>query len=197
MLPITPQSGNLVPSSRAATELRRMEQRSSASGSGAHELGGSGQRRAAVACKVCHSRKVRCNISLNGRPCSNCKRDGHPCVPHAPQRRKTRPLKGAANPCVVGCETAVDEAMTLNNQGAADAISSDHRNDDPLRIVPTEDLPSAPEQSSPSSTLEEDCRSNIEGYKSIFGGVRPQGSRVVLFMGEAINLHTTCTRIQN
>ncbi|TWU70773.1 hypothetical protein ED733_000899 [Metarhizium rileyi] len=36
-------------------------------------------RRAAVACKSCHGRKVRCNVALSGSPCANCAADGIAC----------------------------------------------------------------------------------------------------------------------
>lgn len=156
-----------------------MEQRSSVPL--AHTFSGSGQRRAAVACKVCHSRKVRCNISLNGRPCGNCKRDGHPCVPHVSQRGKARHSRSLADPGIAR-EMTTDETSTLRKT-SVETASSDNRNDDALRMS-TEDLSFMPEPSTTSPTAEEDCRSNIEGYKSIFGGSLSQDSRVILFMGE-------------
>ncbi|KAH7161844.1 fungal-specific transcription factor domain-containing protein [Dactylonectria macrodidyma] len=36
-------------------------------------------KRAAVACKACNQRKVRCTVTLSGRPCANCTVDGVPC----------------------------------------------------------------------------------------------------------------------
>ncbi|KAK2601629.1 hypothetical protein QQS21_004779 [Conoideocrella luteorostrata] len=36
-------------------------------------------RRAAVACKSCNARKVRCTVALSGRPCANCAADGITC----------------------------------------------------------------------------------------------------------------------
>ncbi|OLN81301.1 Cutinase transcription factor 1 beta 3 [Colletotrichum chlorophyti] len=36
-------------------------------------------KRAAVACKACNLRKVRCTVTLSGPPCANCSVDGIPC----------------------------------------------------------------------------------------------------------------------
>ncbi|KAL4887418.1 hypothetical protein BJY04DRAFT_212454 [Aspergillus karnatakaensis] len=36
-------------------------------------------KRAARACQRCHSRKVRCDATLTGFPCTNCRLDTHPC----------------------------------------------------------------------------------------------------------------------
>lgn len=38
------------------------------------------KRRAAKACQVCRSRKVRCDVVEHGAPCSNCKSGAIPCT---------------------------------------------------------------------------------------------------------------------
>lgn len=43
------------------------------------EHSGNKRKRSAIACTVCHDRKVRCNAASNGIPCSNCILDGTPC----------------------------------------------------------------------------------------------------------------------
>ena len=37
------------------------------------------RKRARVACTWCHERKVRCDVSIRGSPCTNCQLDGHQC----------------------------------------------------------------------------------------------------------------------
>lgn len=45
------------------------------------------RQRARHACLDCRARKVRCDVSVTGTPCTNCKLDDHECTI---QRRKTR-----------------------------------------------------------------------------------------------------------
>lgn len=37
------------------------------------------RRRARIACELCHQRKVRCDVSVVGTPCTNCRLDSHSC----------------------------------------------------------------------------------------------------------------------
>ncbi|KAL5003475.1 fungal-specific transcription factor domain-containing protein [Aspergillus recurvatus] len=51
-------------------------------------------RRAARACARCHSRKVRCDGSITGFPCTNCRLDARPCTLHSGKRDKeNQPLR--------------------------------------------------------------------------------------------------------
>ncbi|WQF80787.1 hypothetical protein CDEST_05801 [Colletotrichum destructivum] len=45
-------------------------------------------KRAAVACKACNIRKVRCTVTLSGPPCANCTIDGITCVVLSRKRRR-------------------------------------------------------------------------------------------------------------
>ncbi|OJD11753.1 hypothetical protein AJ78_07536, partial [Emergomyces pasteurianus Ep9510] len=38
------------------------------------------RKRARMACTWCHERKVRCDVSIHGNPCTNCRLDGHECA---------------------------------------------------------------------------------------------------------------------
>ncbi|KAL4760107.1 transcription factor domain-containing protein [Aspergillus foveolatus] len=49
-------------------------------------------RRAAHACARCHSRKVRCDGSITGFPCTNCRLDARPCILHSGKRDKEKQL---------------------------------------------------------------------------------------------------------
>lgn len=147
----------------------------------APEVGDGVQRRAAIACKVCHSRKVRCNISADAETCSNCKRDGRICVPHVSQRKRARHVSSTIDSSAAP-ETAIEETAPLRDQ-SEDPISSMNRSDHNARLS-TEGFCFDTEPSSTSPTAEEDCRSNIEGYKSIFSNNHSQDPRVILFMGK-------------
>jgi hypothetical protein len=37
------------------------------------------RKRSAIACTICHDRKVRCNVAISGIPCSNCALDSTVC----------------------------------------------------------------------------------------------------------------------
>ncbi|KAI9367178.1 fungal-specific transcription factor domain-containing protein [Aspergillus egyptiacus] len=49
-------------------------------------------RRAARACARCHSRKVRCDGSITGFPCTNCRLDGRSCTLHSGKRDQEKQL---------------------------------------------------------------------------------------------------------
>ncbi|KAL4943488.1 hypothetical protein BDV06DRAFT_221148 [Aspergillus oleicola] len=49
-------------------------------------------RRAARACARCHSRKVRCDGSITGFPCTNCRLDGRSCTLHSGKRDKEKQM---------------------------------------------------------------------------------------------------------
>ncbi|KAL3458244.1 fungal-specific transcription factor domain-containing protein [Aspergillus heterothallicus] len=49
-------------------------------------------RRAARACARCHSRKVRCDGSITGFPCTNCRLDGRACMLHSGKRDKEKQM---------------------------------------------------------------------------------------------------------
>ncbi|KAL1894052.1 hypothetical protein Sste5346_006194 [Sporothrix stenoceras] len=77
----------------AATTSGAMAETSAATG-GPH-WSASGQRsrkRSVLACQLCHSRKVRCNVTQSGPPCANCAQDGVRCetVDKGRQRRRFR-----------------------------------------------------------------------------------------------------------
>lgn len=46
--------------------------------------------RARIACSDCHRRKVRCNVSMCGQPCTNCRLDGFECITRPKNPRGSR-----------------------------------------------------------------------------------------------------------
>lgn len=55
--------------------LSKMSDQDKVQGSSA----GTKRKRSVIACGSCHDRKVRCNVALQGVPCSNCVQDGSRC----------------------------------------------------------------------------------------------------------------------
>lgn len=47
-------------------------------------------RRSRIACLDCRRRKVRCNVAVYGRPCTNCRLDGFECITRPGNPRNSR-----------------------------------------------------------------------------------------------------------
>jgi hypothetical protein len=54
-----------------------------------HATGRSVKRRASKACQCCRSRKVRCNVTEHGAPCTNCRLDEVECIVSESRRKKS------------------------------------------------------------------------------------------------------------
>lgn len=50
--------------------------------------GRSVKRRASKACQCCRARKVRCNVTEHGAPCTNCRLDEVECIVSESRRKK-------------------------------------------------------------------------------------------------------------
>jgi Fungal Zn(2)-Cys(6) binuclear cluster domain len=46
------------------------------------------KRRASKACQCCRARKVRCNVTEHGAPCTNCRLDEVDCIVSESRRKK-------------------------------------------------------------------------------------------------------------
>lgn len=53
-----------------------------------HPTGRSVKRRASKACQCCRARKVRCNVTEHGAPCTNCRLDEVDCIVSESRRKK-------------------------------------------------------------------------------------------------------------
>jgi hypothetical protein len=53
-----------------------------------HPAGRSVKRRASKACQCCRARKVRCNVTEHGAPCTNCRLDEVDCIVSESRRKK-------------------------------------------------------------------------------------------------------------
>jgi hypothetical protein len=47
------------------------------------------KRRASKACQCCRARKVRCNVTEHGAPCTNCRLDEVDCIVSESRRKKS------------------------------------------------------------------------------------------------------------
>ncbi|TLD34432.1 ATP-dependent RNA helicase [Venturia nashicola] len=56
------------------------------------------KRRASKACQCCRARKVRCNVTEHGAPCTNCRLDEVECVVSESRRKKKWSKDGEAQP---------------------------------------------------------------------------------------------------
>jgi hypothetical protein len=54
-----------------------------------HPTGRSVKRRASKACQCCRARKVRCNVTEHGAPCTNCRLDEVDCIVSESRRKKS------------------------------------------------------------------------------------------------------------
>jgi hypothetical protein len=52
-------------------------------------VGRSVKRRASKACQCCRARKVRCNVTEHGAPCTNCRLDEVDCIVSESRRKKS------------------------------------------------------------------------------------------------------------
>ncbi|KZL82789.1 cutinase transcription factor 1 beta [Colletotrichum incanum] len=72
-------------------------------------------KRAAVACKACNLRKVRCTVTLSGPPCANCSVDGITCEVLSRKRRRNSDQLPINNP---GGEASGENTLIIIPQRA-------------------------------------------------------------------------------
>ncbi|KAF2832963.1 hypothetical protein CC86DRAFT_310511 [Ophiobolus disseminans] len=84
--------------------------------------GRSVKRRASKACQCCRSRKVRCNVTEHGAPCTNCRLDEVECIV-SESRRKKKWSKDDEQP--TDCANSITNATRkLASRDALDSIQS-------------------------------------------------------------------------
>ncbi|KAB2569611.1 C6 transcription factor [Lasiodiplodia theobromae] len=67
---------------------QQAKRKASAAGMDNHGTGRSVKRRASKACQCCRARKVRCNVTEHGAPCTNCRLDEVECIVSESRRKK-------------------------------------------------------------------------------------------------------------
>ncbi|KAH7414370.1 hypothetical protein DE146DRAFT_33371 [Phaeosphaeria sp. MPI-PUGE-AT-0046c] len=76
--------------------------------------GRSVKRRASKACQCCRARKVRCNVTEHGAPCTNCRLDEVECIV-SESRRKKPTLR--VQPITFGYPSSVQPTTAEMEQG--------------------------------------------------------------------------------
>ncbi|KAF2842406.1 hypothetical protein M501DRAFT_928147 [Patellaria atrata CBS 101060] len=84
--------------------------------------GRSVKRRAAKACQCCRARKVRCNVTEHGAPCTNCRLDEVECIVSESRRRK-KWTKDEENHSDVAASDNVHANRKLASRDALDGLS--------------------------------------------------------------------------
>ncbi|EKG19593.1 hypothetical protein MPH_03457 [Macrophomina phaseolina MS6] len=84
------QQHSTPPSQPQQTSQQQVAQKRKASAAGMdnHGTGRSVKRRASKACQCCRARKVRCNVTEHGAPCTNCRLDEVECIVSESRRKK-------------------------------------------------------------------------------------------------------------
>ncbi|KAK7541440.1 hypothetical protein IWX46DRAFT_189834 [Phyllosticta citricarpa] len=78
------------PSKTQQFQQQQQKRKASQAGLDNHGTGRSVKRRASKACQCCRARKVRCNVTEHGAPCTNCRLDEVECIV-SESRRKNGP----------------------------------------------------------------------------------------------------------
>lgn len=150
------------------------------------------QRRSAVACTLCHARKVRCNVSLSGSPCANCERDRTECVLHSSgrgkyKRRSTKTVDVSSVHVQSVTATDVGERRLENLSTPNEDV---HVHEPPLPFQHVLQSPPA-SHSSPFSSLAtttKDDGENSDAWVSIVESPMAHGSTLVpLFSGQYLS----------
>jgi hypothetical protein len=72
-------------------DIQPPKRKANQAGLDGHATGRSVKRRASKACQCCRSRKVRCNVTEHGAPCTNCRLDEVECIVSESRRKKSVP----------------------------------------------------------------------------------------------------------
>ncbi|BCS27263.1 uncharacterized protein APUU_60311A [Aspergillus puulaauensis] len=69
-------------------------------------------RRSAVACITCRRRKIRCDVTISGTPCTNCRLDNDQCV--TVNQKRPRKAKNAAVPSAQDSQALANRPLVTN-----------------------------------------------------------------------------------
>jgi hypothetical protein len=70
------------------SDIHAPKRKATQAGLDGHTAGRSVKRRASKACQCCRARKVRCNVTEHGAPCTNCRLDEVECIVSESRRKK-------------------------------------------------------------------------------------------------------------
>ena len=141
------------------------------------------KRRAAAACGVCHSRKVRCDIVSSGSPCSNCRRDEVECILHVSARGtyhrvRSKPQKDSSGSGPALGRPALGTRSMLRH-------SPDRSQAHPHRSLGLQGLDQTPSDN-PSQRVDEETQSNVDGYSQIVEDPKSDRLREPFYVGECL-----------
>lgn len=71
------------------SDIHAPKRKATQAGLDGHTTGRSVKRRASKACQCCRARKVRCNVTEHGAPCTNCRLDEVECIVSESRRKKS------------------------------------------------------------------------------------------------------------
>ncbi|KAF2272569.1 uncharacterized protein EI97DRAFT_205549 [Westerdykella ornata] len=106
-----------------------------------HTTGRSVKRRASKACQCCRARKVRCNVTEHGAPCTNCRLDEVECIVSESRRKKKWPKDDEHQPesthaaasnvnRKLASRDALDGIQNLNSAAARPSHEAEGRHDE-------------------------------------------------------------------
>ncbi|KAL5120282.1 hypothetical protein ACEQ8H_001840 [Pleosporales sp. CAS-2024a] len=115
------------------------KRKATAAGLDANPAARSVKRRASKACQCCRARKVRCNVTEHGAPCTNCRLDQVECIVSESRRKKkwTKEDQQTDSPTASSSATrrlasrdALDSIQTLQSAAEQASHESDPRRDE-------------------------------------------------------------------
>jgi len=89
------------------SEIQAPKRKATQAGLDGHATGRSVKRRASKACQCCRARKVRCNVTEHGAPCTNCRLDEVECIVSESRRKKSVPHSRTKSGVVSTLQTAL------------------------------------------------------------------------------------------
>jgi hypothetical protein len=88
--------------------------------------GRSVKRRASKACQCCRARKVRCNVTEHGAPCTNCRLDEVDCIV-SESRRKKLVHSSSATPAPLNINATFRTGATIQlRMSSCDTLARSH-----------------------------------------------------------------------
>ncbi|KAK8192045.1 fungal-specific transcription factor domain-containing protein [Phyllosticta paracitricarpa] len=114
------------PSKTQQFQQQQQKRKASQAGLDNHGTGRSVKRRASKACQCCRARKVRCNVTEHGAPCTNCRLDEVECIVSESRRKKKWTKDDDANPAAAPVDiTAANVGKRkLASRDALDGLST-------------------------------------------------------------------------
>ncbi|KAK8215932.1 cutinase transcription factor 1 alpha [Phyllosticta capitalensis] len=107
-------------------QQQQQKRKASTAGLDNHGTGRSVKRRASKACQCCRARKVRCNVTEHGAPCTNCRLDEVECIVSESRRKKKWTKDDDSNPAAAPVDISAANVgkRKLASRDALDGLTS-------------------------------------------------------------------------